>query len=211
MFTPAHLEAMKRMTPEDMKRAGDMMAKMSPDELKRMAQMGGMGNIDPSYLSQAANTMSQMSPEALNAMKSAVPNMAPQQPATPPPQQPPGKLDPVVQMKNKGNEYFKKGQLLDAIEQYESALQLLSGHGLSSDVVDMEVNIRTNLATTEAKRQNWTAVISQCKKVQTFDQNNYKALFRYGQALLETGELTRGEEMLRKAQGINPNDEVGNE
>ena len=195
MFNPASLEALKHMTPEDMRRAGEMMSKLPPEELKRMAAMSGMSGLDPSMMSQAANAMSQMSPEALNAMKGAMPA---------PPAPVPSKLDPIVQMKNKGNEYFGKGQLLDAIEQYESAIKALAGQGLGHDVVSLEVTCRTNLATVEAKRQNWPAVITQCKQVLTFDPNSYKACFRYGQALMETGETERAEEQLEKARGINP-------
>ena len=205
MFNPANLEALKHMTPEDMRRAGEMMSKLSPEELKRMAAMSGMGGVDPNMMSQAASAMSQMSPETFNAMKGAMPAMggAPQQPAAVP-----GKLEPVVRMKNKGNEYFGKGQLLDAIEQYEGAIKALEGQGLGQDVINLEVTCRTNLATVEAKRQNWPAVVTQCKQVLTFDPNSYKACFRYGQALMETGEVVRAEEMLDKAGRINPGDKA---
>jgi tetratricopeptide (TPR) repeat protein len=212
MFNPASLEALKHMTPEDMRRAGEMMSKLPPEQLKQMAAMSGMSGVDPRMMSQAASAMSQMSPETLNAMKSNLPAMSgqmPQQPA-PPKSAPtvPSKLEPIVQMKNKGNEYFGKGQLLDAIEQYESAIKALEGQGLGQDVVNLEVTCRTNLATVEAKRQNWSSVITQCKQVLTFDPSSYKACFRYGQALMETGQVQKAEEMLEKARGLNPGDQA---
>lgn len=206
MLNPASLEALKHMSPEDMRRAGEMMSKLPPEELKRMAAMSGMSGVNPAMMSQAASAMSQMSPETLNAMKGMMPAMS----GAPVPPQPavPAKLEPIVQMKNKGNEYFGKGQLLDAIEQYESAIKALEGQGLGQDVITLEVTCRTNLATVEAKRQNWPAVVTQCKQVLTFDPNSYKACFRYGQALMETGEIVRAEEMLEKARGINPGDKA---
>ena len=213
MFSPAQLEAFKNMSPEDMKRAGEMMSQMSPEDYRRMAAMSGMSGVDPTMMRQAASMMSQMSPETLNAMKSAVPAANPQaRPSSVPAAQtapvPSGKLEPIVQMKNKGNECFGKGQLLDAIEWYEKAIRALESQGLGQDVISLEVTCRTNLATVEAKRSNWPSVITQCRQVLTFDKNNYKANFRYGQALMETGELERAEEMLKQAQGINPGDQA---
>ncbi|RIA92420.1 hypothetical protein C1645_765253 [Glomus cerebriforme] len=132
-----------------------------------------------------------------------------------------GKLE-----KDQGNEYFKKGEIKNALRHYHLALFHLNGlqnnktfavfrkeqeeepknDPLQEDITKTMSVIYSNLAACHIKEQNWDKAISYANKALKHDPENTKALFRRAQAYINEGNTTRAREDLEKLTVKNPDD-----
>ena len=210
MFDPKQFEAMRsQIRGEDMKKASEMMAGMSNDDLSRYLSMMGMNGVSPDFIKSAASNMSRMDPNTLENMKNTMPNNIPTPPnAANQPQTKadvsPG-LEKIVTIKNSGNELFRQGRYAQAAGNYREAIRLLEGNALSKEAIDLEIACRSNLANCEAKDGNYGEVVEQCKKILVFGENG-KAFYRYGHALNAQGKVSEALDYLTKAKRLMGND-----
>jgi tetratricopeptide (TPR) repeat protein len=210
MFDPKQFEAMRsQIRGEDMKKASEMMAGMSNEDLSRYLSMMGMNGVSPDFIKSAASNMSRMDPNTLESMKNTMPNNIPTPPNTV--NQPQTKanaspgLEKIVTIKNSGNELFRQGRYPQAAGNYREAIRLLEGNALSKEAIDLEIACRSNLANCEAKEGNYGEVIEQCKKILVFGENG-KAFYRYGHALSAQGKVSEALEYLTKAKKLMASD-----
>ncbi|RGB44143.1 hypothetical protein C1646_678709 [Rhizophagus diaphanus] len=136
------------------------------------------------------------------------------------------KLAAGKQEKDLGNEYFKKGEVTEALRHYHQALLHL--HGLQNnktfavfrkeqeeepkkDPIQEEIMkttsvIYSNIAACLIKNQKWSRAIDSANKALKNDPDNTKALFRRAQAYINEGNTTRAREDLEKLSAKNPED-----
>lgn len=92
-------------------------------------------------------------------------------------------------IKAHGNECFAKGKLDAAIEAYSECICLEPGIAV----------YYTNRALCYHKKGQWDAVVRDCQVVLSIDAQSVKAHYMLGQALIEQGQLQRGEQGLQRA------------
>ncbi|KAI9201946.1 uncharacterized protein BJ171DRAFT_515997 [Polychytrium aggregatum] len=133
------------------------------------------------------------------------------------------KIARAKEHKEAGNAAFKAGDIQSALRSYHTANLFITGldsgrygalmpnkeklsDGFRAEIEAIQVSCHSNIAACHFKRQNWTKVIASCDKVLSMDENNAKAYYRRGAALLNEGNLDRAEEDLRKALSLSPKD-----
>ncbi|KAL2913349.1 hypothetical protein HK105_207094 [Polyrhizophydium stewartii] len=135
------------------------------------------------------------------------------------------KLATGKQLKDQGNEHFKAGRIKEALGMYNQALLYLNGLDNSSmagvvssgliepltadDKAEIDATILAcwlNMAACYIRQERYTKAVDFCDKVLKKDENNVKAHFRKGQALLKSNNLDPAEQSLLKAAKLAPTD-----
>jgi len=96
--------------------------------------------------------------------------------------------------KNKGNEEFKKGNHVKAIEYYTYATELDPNNSL----------MYTNRSNAYWQMKNWEKSARDAKKAIEKDTKNVKGYYRLGMALIEMGQLKEAKEAFQKAVELDP-------
>eukprot|EP00271_Cylindrocystis_brebissonii_P010450 TRINITY_DN26638_c0_g1_i1.p1 TRINITY_DN26638_c0_g1~~TRINITY_DN26638_c0_g1_i1.p1 ORF type:complete len:370 (+),score=86.48 TRINITY_DN26638_c0_g1_i1:174-1283(+) len=117
-------------------------------------------------------------------------------------------------IKAKGTEYLKEGNFFRASRKYHKALGFLDEAWEKKDLQPEDHDrIRTareacltNSAMCKLKMGDYAGVLQDCHYVLLSNQNNVKALFRKGQALLATKDLEGALQELKKAHELAPGD-----
>ncbi|RHZ75766.1 hypothetical protein Glove_209g110 [Diversispora epigaea] len=128
--------------------------------------------------------------------------------------------------KDKGNEYFKAGDISNALRQYYISLLNLNGlendksfaifrkeqeeepkkDPLHEDITKTTSVILSNMAACHIKKEKWNKAIERADEALKKDPENTKALFRRAQALIKDGNTTKAREDLTKLTAKNPDD-----
>ncbi|CAD8212493.1 unnamed protein product [Paramecium octaurelia] len=220
----------KFLTPEMMKSMSQMCANMSDDQLRQYAQMGGMGNVDPSFMRQQMGQVKNMRDEDLQRqvnqtrpedIERAKQRIQGQQPQSQQQQQnPQSDQFPIInKLKNQGNDAFKSQDYEKAASKYYEAISEIeemweNNAYLKSDTIKkqelklLEHSCRLNYCNVKAKQSQYDVVLRQAKKVLEDDDQNGKANFRMGQALFETKKYHEALKYLEIASQKLSNDET---
>ncbi|ORX53070.1 FKBP-like protein [Hesseltinella vesiculosa] len=110
-------------------------------------------------------------------------------------------LDMAAQLKSKGNEFYKIGDIEDALEQYKKAkvkLDALTAKDTQEkeETITLAVSVLSNMAACYNKLGDWTACIGMCQQVLALDESHIKSYYRLGQAYLNTKEYEAAIEVL---------------
>ncbi|KAI9137504.1 hypothetical protein BKA69DRAFT_893650 [Paraphysoderma sedebokerense] len=139
------------------------------------------------------------------------------------------KIQKGKELKDKGNQHFKNGEIQVAIRSYHESLLYLSGlvrpdkqdavpfvSGSSGQapLTDTEkedarsaiVAVYNNMCACHIKKSNWKRAIETSNKVLEFDPKNPKGHYRRGLAYLNDGALDKAEKDLKKALELSPGD-----
>ncbi|KAF9363888.1 hypothetical protein BGX34_003082 [Mortierella sp. NVP85] len=125
------------------------------------------------------------------------------------------KVAAALANKDKGNDKFKEGELVDALRLYHVAVLGLTGldnqmaglpmmsqmhpqEGAATETQKNEINeqlsvIYANMAACHLKKHTYQRAIDVCNKALKYNAKNTKATFRRGQAKLALGDLTGAE------------------
>lgn len=117
--------------------------------------------------------------------------------------------------KEAGNEHFKTGAYQRAIQDYVSAVHLLSTPRFWRSATDalwttastLYVACQSNRSLCHLKLNEWGSAIRCATDALTWEKSNVKALFRRGSALMErrdAGDLEKAERDFSKAQQLDP-------
>ncbi|KAJ3587201.1 hypothetical protein NHX12_010799 [Muraenolepis orangiensis] len=119
-------------------------------------------------------------------------------------------------VKNIGNDFFKKQDWASAIKKYSKALRYLE---VSGEVLEEDEQLQTRLepvalsctlnkAACQLKLCLWQEALDSCNQVLELDESNTKALFRRSQAWQGLKDLDQAMADLKKAQDIAPQDKA---
>ncbi|CAG8487288.1 6478_t:CDS:2 [Acaulospora colombiana] len=128
--------------------------------------------------------------------------------------------------KDKGNEFFKVGNITEALRHYHQALFYLNGlqnhksfaifrkeqeeepknDPLQEEIMKTTSVIYSNMAACLIKNGKWSKAIEYSDKALKNDPENTKALYRRVQALIKDGNTTKAREDLKKLKEKNPDD-----
>ncbi|XP_028261381.1 peptidyl-prolyl cis-trans isomerase FKBP5 [Parambassis ranga] len=105
------------------------------------------------------------------------------------------KLELVVEVKNKGNQYFKAGRYYQAVIQYQriiSWLEMECGTGLDQQkrIQNYVLTAHLNLALCFLRLKDFSQAVDNCNKAIELDGSNEKALYRRGEARLLRNEFS---------------------
>lgn len=119
------------------------------------------------------------------------------------------KLDLAVDVKNKGNQYFKAGRHHQAIIQYQriiSWLEFECGTGIEQHkkINDFILTSHLNLALCFLRLKEYSQAVESCNKVIEQDQGNEKALYRRGEARLLRNDYSLAMADFQKVLEVNP-------
>ncbi|CAG8450418.1 781_t:CDS:2 [Ambispora gerdemannii] len=134
------------------------------------------------------------------------------------------KLEAAKTEKDKGNEYFKAGSMVEALRHYHQALFHINGiqnnksHAifrneqpketekdeLQEEIIKTQAFIHSNMAACHIKRNNSSRAIECANKALKLDPDNEKARFRRAQAYITDGNTDGAEADLKKLS--NPDD-----
>ncbi|CAG8644812.1 2830_t:CDS:2 [Cetraspora pellucida] len=129
--------------------------------------------------------------------------------------------------KDKGNEFFKSGNISEALRHYHQALLHLHGlqnnksfaifrkeqeeepktDPLQEDIMKTTSVIYSNMSACLIKKEKWSRAIECADKALKNDPDNTKALFRRAQAYISDGNTTRARQDLEKLTEKNPDDQ----
>ncbi|WPT14196.1 Outer envelope protein 61 [Picochlorum sp. SENEW3] len=169
------------MDPSMVKLAQDMMAGMSPEQIRQMQEQAS--KLNPSQVQQAMDTMKNMTPEQRAqvermAKESNPDDLLRQSQAHVSAQQ----TNAGEQLKNEGNALFKSGRYAEAVDKYQRALENVTtgeGGGL------VKKSCHSNLASCYLHLEQWSKCVNHCNAVLEIDGGrSMKALYRRGQAYI---------------------------
>lgn len=114
-----------------------------------------------------------------------------------------------------GNKLYKEKDFQRALDKYSKALRYLTSLKEDGDLEEDQekevdngqaLSIYLNLAACKLQLQEYEDVIKDCDEALAISENNVKALFRKGQALVHTKDWENAEICLQKAATLEPND-----
>ncbi|EUD64865.1 peptidylprolyl isomerase [Plasmodium inui San Antonio 1] len=120
------------------------------------------------------------------------------------------KIQAAFDLKEQGNDFFKKNEINEAISKYKEALDFFihaedwDGE-LSEKKKNIEIICNLNLSTCYNKNKDFPNAIAHASKVLKFEKNNVKALYKLGVANMHFGFLEVARENLYKAASLSPN------
>jgi len=130
---------------------------------------------------------------------------------------PENKLKRANLNKEKGNEYYKQGNLIEALKNWHFALNMINGaYGFSTKqeqiVKEMKLALYNNMANVHIKQAKYDRAIEKLNLVLKEDPNNTKGLFRRGKSYLANNDIEKARADLLRAKELAPDDkEVKNE
>jgi len=134
----------------------------------------------------------------------------------PEPETVPDKLKAANKKKDIGNDHFKAGKIVEAAEQYSTALEYFK-YAYPTDEEKKEVEaikltLHLNLAACQLKTKDYSDAALNCSKALDIDTKNVKALFRRGQAFARDNEFDKAKADLDECLQLSPsNKEVRQE
>ncbi|KAM7271400.1 hypothetical protein ACFE04_030614 [Oxalis oulophora] len=120
------------------------------------------------------------------------------------------KLETCEQKKTNGNLLFKAGKFWGASKKYDKAANYVEyNHEFTEDkkrlAKSLLLSCYLNNAACQLKLGNYPEASRLCTKVLEVDPMSVKSLFRRSQAYLETSELEKAEDDIKRALSIDPN------
>uniref|UniRef100_A0A6S9XL77 Uncharacterized protein n=1 Tax=Chrysotila carterae TaxID=13221 RepID=A0A6S9XL77_CHRCT len=117
-------------------------------------------------------------------------------------------------LKKRGNEFYQKGELVEAAKLYEQGVLKFSDWYAESFATDEERAVvravklpcHLNLAVCSMKLGNHTHAITHCSQVLNVEPDNAKALYRRGYCQMQVGNLDEAQADLKRAAQLSPND-----
>ena len=124
------------------------------------------------------------------------------------------KCDEAADLKRRGNEFYQKGELVEAAKLYEQAVMKFADWYAVTFATDEEKEMvhavklpcHNNLATCSFKLGNHQHAVIHCGQVLDHDADNVKALYRRGACHLRLGNLDKARDDLQRASKLAPND-----
>ncbi|XP_061641740.1 peptidyl-prolyl cis-trans isomerase FKBP5 [Phyllopteryx taeniolatus] len=119
------------------------------------------------------------------------------------------KLSLALEVKHKGNQYYKAGHYYHAVIQHQriiSWLEMECGNGLEQQkqINDFLLAAHLNLALCFLRIQDYSLVVENCNKVIELDASNEKALYRRGEARLLRNEFSLALVDFQHVRQVNP-------
>jgi len=124
------------------------------------------------------------------------------------------KCNEAADLKRRGNEFYQKGELVEAAKLYEQAVMKFADWYAVTFATDEEKEMvhavklpcHNNLATCSFKLGNHQHAVIHCGQVLDHDADNIKALYRRGACHLRLGNLDGARVDLQRASKLAPND-----
>lgn len=121
----------------------------------------------------------------------------------------PEKIEAAGKKKEDGNALYKVGKYMRAAKKYEKAVKFIDYDSSFSEEQKKEakvlkVSCYLNNAACKLKLKDFNEAAKLCTKVLELESRNVKALFRRGQAYIETADLDLAEVDIKKALEIDP-------
>jgi len=112
--------------------------------------------------------------------------------------------------KELGNDYFKKGEYVNALKHYHNAMNFANGlYGLPPQqdqaLRELKSSVYNNMAVVHLKQGKNDRALTDLKMVLELDGNNVKALFRRGKLWNTIGDIDKSRADLDKAKVLDPN------
>ncbi|KEG03825.1 FK506-binding protein (FKBP)-type peptidyl-prolyl isomerase, putative [Plasmodium vinckei vinckei] len=119
------------------------------------------------------------------------------------------KIQAAFELKDEGNEFFKKNEINEAIAKYKEALDyFMHTDEWEDELLEKKQNIQIicnlNLSTCYNKNKDYPNAIEHASKVLKLDKNNVKGLYKLGVANMNFGFLEEAKLNLYKAASLNP-------
>ena len=122
------------------------------------------------------------------------------------------RLDTAFHHKSKGIDLYKNADILGAFRRFSAAGKYLISMGKEKEI---DVTLRTkwktlstqvylNLAACQLHQENHEAVVENCSKALTYDENNVKGYFRRAQSRNKLNDLDNAKKDLLYAQKLEP-------
>lgn len=204
-MSPQQMQMAQEMmkNPEQMKMAQNMMQNMSDDDIKRMGNMMGMNNLDPSFMrNQAKNMPTRGMP---GGMPGGIPNYNQSMNSSNISQnsgdfkKSDEKYKKIKELKDKGASQFKEGDYEAAYVTWFDGILTLEDikkkSGNDTTLKELELSLRLNYCNAKMKVKEYEDVVNMANKILSTEKNG-KAYFRLSQAKFFLGEY---EEALEQA------------
>jgi len=151
------------------------------------------------------NTNTNMNKNETNSNKTNYDSYEPSKPKT--------VIEKLEEIKNKGNEFFRKGSYKEACEKYYEALNELEyipdseKVNLKNQIDDLEVVCRLNIANSKLKMEDYDLVIHECLKVLK-KKENFKAHYRAAVSFYKKSNYAKAKHHFIKAKEVNKTEEA---
>ena len=122
-------------------------------------------------------------------------------------------IEKLEEIKNKGNEHFRKGLYKEACEKYYEALNELEyipdsdKVNLKKPIEDLEIVCRLNIANSKLKLEDYDLTIHECLKVLKKTEN-FKAHYRAAVSFYKKGNHSKAKLHFTKAREVNQTEEA---
>ncbi|KAL4658956.1 peptidyl-prolyl cis-trans isomerase FKBP8 [Arapaima gigas] len=118
--------------------------------------------------------------------------------------------------RERGNEYYQRGDYAFAVNSYGIALQIteassrvdMTSQEEEEELLDMKVKCLNNMAATQLKLDHHEAALRSCVSVLAHQPDNIKALFRKGKVLALQGEYAEAIKTLKCALKLEPSNKT---
>ena len=109
------------------------------------------------------------------------------------------RIDSAKRFKDLGNEMFKAGNSLNALDNYRYGIQrIIPAYEVSEEekqeIDPLKISFYLNIAACQIKLKNFEYAVTNCTKALEMDNNNAKALYRRSVANLELNDLDKAKE-----------------
>ncbi|KAI8344206.1 hypothetical protein BC941DRAFT_365431, partial [Chlamydoabsidia padenii] len=122
----------------------------------------------------------------------------------------------ATDLKGQGNDYYKNGDINNAIATYKQAKEYTTKLNLNDDGISKEeqdhmqsltVSIFANIGACYFKLQDWKNTINICKEVLKLDPYNVKSYYRIGQSYSEINDIEEAMHYVKQGLDKLPNDQ----
>ena len=119
--------------------------------------------------------------------------------------EPAERFEEAKKFKLEGNDFFKNGELDNAVKQYKEALDYIEWDTVEG-VIQMKIDLHNNICLINLKKGNNKEAAIEATKALEFDKKNVKALLRRAKALRNLLKFQRSLDDINNVLEIIPND-----
>jgi tetratricopeptide (TPR) repeat protein len=203
---------MGHISPSAFRAMSGNLKNMDDKDLERMKNNANIpptfnpsSNVNSTPSNSTNNTNSSQTKPTTNSNKPNYDSYEPSRPKT--------LIEKLEEIKNNGNEFFRKGSYKEACEKYYEALNELEyipdseKVNLKNQIEDLEVVCRLNIANSKLKMEDYDLVIHECLKVLK-KKENFKAHYRAAVSFYKKSNYAKAKHHFTKAREVNKTEEA---